>query len=60
MVLYILKIRCKTANVAEVNEEKNEGGVKMFLVVTERAVRHGDIFGPLPRREFRGWIWNFK
>ncbi|MPC38603.1 hypothetical protein E2C01_032114 [Portunus trituberculatus] len=31
VVFYRLKIRSKTANVAEINEEKVEGGVKSFL-----------------------------
>ncbi|MPC08758.1 hypothetical protein E2C01_001353 [Portunus trituberculatus] len=44
-----LKIRSKTANVAEVNKEKVKGGVKTFGVI---------IFGPLPRRGLRGWIWS--
>ncbi|MPC10859.1 hypothetical protein E2C01_003502 [Portunus trituberculatus] len=41
VVFYGLKIRSKTANVAEVNEEKIEGGVTR--------VHPGDISGPLPR-----------
>ncbi|MPC66745.1 hypothetical protein E2C01_060896 [Portunus trituberculatus] len=45
VVFYRLKIRSKTANVAEVNEEKVEGGVKTFQIVTERAVQPGDISG---------------
>ncbi|MPC49520.1 hypothetical protein E2C01_043324 [Portunus trituberculatus] len=50
VVFHRLKIISKAANVAEVNVEKVEGGVKAFVVVTERAVvRPGDIFGPLPR-----------
>ncbi|MPC77829.1 hypothetical protein E2C01_072296 [Portunus trituberculatus] len=30
VVIYRLKIRCKTTNVAKVNEEKVEGGVKIL------------------------------
>ncbi|MPC12883.1 hypothetical protein E2C01_005597 [Portunus trituberculatus] len=43
MVSHRLKIRSKTANVAEVN-------VKKFGVVIKRGVRPGDISGPLSRR----------
>ncbi|MPC33690.1 hypothetical protein E2C01_027049 [Portunus trituberculatus] len=39
VVSYRLKIRLKTTNVAEINEEKVEGDVKTFWVATERAVR---------------------
>ena len=46
---YRLKTRSKTANVAEVDGEKCEGGVKTLRVDTGRAVRPGDICGPLPR-----------
>ena len=49
VVIYRLRIRSKTANVAEVNGEKCEGGVKTLRVDTGRAVRPGDICGPLPR-----------
>ena len=49
VVFYRLKIRSKTANVAEVDGEKCEGDVKTFRVDTGRAVRPGDIYGPLPR-----------
>ncbi|MPC14379.1 hypothetical protein E2C01_007143 [Portunus trituberculatus] len=51
MVFYKYEIRSKIRNVAEVNEKKVEGGgVKNFLVDTDRAVRPGDIYGSLPRR----------
>ena len=53
LVFYRLKIRSKTANVAEFNGEKCEGGVKTHRVDIRRAVRPGDIYGSLPRRE--GW-----
>ena len=53
MVFYRLKIRSKTANVAEVDGEKYEGGVKTLVI--RRAVRPGDIYGPLLRRGLRGW-----
>ncbi|MPC70584.1 hypothetical protein E2C01_064836 [Portunus trituberculatus] len=49
VVFYRLKIKSKTANVAEVNVEKVERGVKAFGIVTERGVRPGDIYDPLPR-----------
>ena len=49
VVFYRLKIRLKTANVAEVDGEKCEGGVKTLRVDTGRAVRPGDICGPLSR-----------
>ena len=55
VVLYRWKIRSKTANVAEVEREKYEGGVKTHRVDTRTAVRQGDINGPLPRRGLRGW-----
>ncbi|MPD03679.1 hypothetical protein E2C01_099326 [Portunus trituberculatus] len=50
VVFHRLKIRSKNTNVAEVNVEKVEGGVKAFGVVDRRVIRPGDIFGPLPRR----------
>ena len=50
VVFYRLKIRLKNANVAEVDRKKCEGGVKTLRVDTRRAVRPGDIYGPLPRR----------
>ena len=49
VVFYRLKIRSKTANVAKVDGEKCEDGVKTLRVDTRRAVRPGDIYGPLPR-----------
>ena len=49
VVFYKLKIRLKTANVAKVDGEKCEGCVKTLRVDTGRAVRPGDICGPLPR-----------
>ncbi|MPC91196.1 hypothetical protein E2C01_086215 [Portunus trituberculatus] len=58
VVFYRMKIRSKIANVAEVNEEKVEGGVKTFWVTTETAVRPEDISGPLSRRGLQGWIWS--
>ncbi|MPC45717.1 hypothetical protein E2C01_039423 [Portunus trituberculatus] len=58
VVFYRLKIRSKTANLAEVNEEKVEGDVKTFLGTGKRTVRLGDNSGPLLRRELRGWIWS--
>ncbi|MPC41272.1 hypothetical protein E2C01_034860 [Portunus trituberculatus] len=58
VVFYRLKIRLKTTNVADVNEEKVEGGVKTFWVATERAERPGDISGSVPRRGPLGWIWS--
>ncbi|MPC44579.1 hypothetical protein E2C01_038256 [Portunus trituberculatus] len=51
VVFYRLKIRSKTANVAEVNEENVKGGGKTFWVSTGRAVRPGDISGPFPRSD---------
>ncbi|MPC59775.1 hypothetical protein E2C01_053803 [Portunus trituberculatus] len=54
VVFYSLKIRSKTMNAAEVNEEKVEGYVKTFWVATESAVRSEVISGPLTRRELRG------
>ena len=48
-VFYRLKIRSKTANVSEIDGEKCEGGVKTLRVDTRRAVRPGDIYGPLSR-----------
>ncbi|MPC62295.1 hypothetical protein E2C01_056379 [Portunus trituberculatus] len=48
VVFYRLKIKSKPANVAEVNEEKVEGGVKTFWVLTKRGIRPGDISGPSP------------
>ncbi|MPC68861.1 hypothetical protein E2C01_063071 [Portunus trituberculatus] len=54
VVFHRLKIRSKTANIAEVNEEKVEGGVKTYMVDTERAVRPGGISGPFLRMGFRG------
>ncbi|MPC48331.1 hypothetical protein E2C01_042099 [Portunus trituberculatus] len=50
VVFYRLEVRSKTANVAEVNKEKVERGVKTFWVANERAVRPWDISGPLPRK----------
>ncbi|MPC88494.1 hypothetical protein E2C01_083400 [Portunus trituberculatus] len=50
VVFYRLNIRSKTANVAEVNAEKVEEGIKTFWVVTERTVQPGDISGPLPQK----------
>ncbi|MPC23575.1 hypothetical protein E2C01_016632 [Portunus trituberculatus] len=44
VVFYRLKIRLKTMNVADVNEEKVEGSVKTFWVTNKRAVRPEDIF----------------
>ncbi|MPC18792.1 hypothetical protein E2C01_011686 [Portunus trituberculatus] len=38
VVFHRLKIRSKTVNVAEVNEEKVEGGVKTFWVITDKGV----------------------
>ena len=55
MVFYRLKIRSKATNVAEVEVEKVEGGLKTLRVDTRRAVRPGDICGPLPRWGLRGW-----
>ncbi|MPC57971.1 hypothetical protein E2C01_051963 [Portunus trituberculatus] len=46
--------RSKTANVAELNVETVEGGVKAFVIFNRRGVRPGDIFGPLPRGGLRG------
>ncbi|MPC72391.1 hypothetical protein E2C01_066696 [Portunus trituberculatus] len=54
VVFYRLKIRSKTVNVAEVNVEKVEEGVKAFGIVNERGVRPGDTFGPLLRKELQG------
>ncbi|MPC64776.1 hypothetical protein E2C01_058897 [Portunus trituberculatus] len=51
VAFYRLKIRSKTENVTEVNEEKVEGGVKTFWVTTKIEVRPGDISGPLSRRD---------
>ncbi|MPC82473.1 hypothetical protein E2C01_077142 [Portunus trituberculatus] len=48
MVFYRLKIRSKTVNVAEIDVEKVEGGVKAFGVIIKKGVRPGDIFGPSP------------
>ncbi|MPC46138.1 hypothetical protein E2C01_039847 [Portunus trituberculatus] len=50
VVFHRLKIRPKTANVTEVNEEIVEGGVKTFWVATERAVRSFGYFWSLPRK----------
>ncbi|MPC30752.1 hypothetical protein E2C01_024022 [Portunus trituberculatus] len=50
VVFYRLKTRSKTANVAEVNEEKCEGGVKTFWIATEKAVRPRDISGLFPKK----------
>ena len=58
VLFYRLKIRSRTANVAEVESEKCEGGVKTLRVDTIRAVRPKDIYGPLLRRELRGWCRN--
>ena len=55
VVFYRLKIRSKTANVADVNGEKYEGGVKPLRIDASRVVRPGDIYGPLPRGGLRGW-----
>ncbi|MPC67894.1 hypothetical protein E2C01_062080 [Portunus trituberculatus] len=52
-----LKIRSKTANVAEVNVENVEGDVKAFVVFNRRGVRPGDIFGPLSRGKLRGVVY---
>ena len=41
VVIYRLRIRSKTANVAEVNGEKCEGGVKTLRVDARRVVRPG-------------------
>ncbi|MPC14316.1 hypothetical protein E2C01_007080 [Portunus trituberculatus] len=51
VVFQKFKIRYKTANVAEVNEENVEGGVKTFWVSIERPVRPGDISSPPPERD---------
>ncbi|MPC64198.1 hypothetical protein E2C01_058309 [Portunus trituberculatus] len=58
VVFYRLKIRSKTANVAEVNAEKVDGGAKAFGVVIKRGIRPGDNFGLLPRRELRDIDWS--
>ncbi|MPC15304.1 hypothetical protein E2C01_008091 [Portunus trituberculatus] len=58
VVFYRLKIRSKTVNVAEVNVEKVEGGVKAFGVVIKRGIQPRDIFGPLPRRGLRDIDWS--
>ncbi|MPC46861.1 hypothetical protein E2C01_040591 [Portunus trituberculatus] len=58
VVFHSLKIRSKTAKVAEVNVEKVEGGVKTFVVFIKRGVQPGDISGLLPRRGLRGWVWS--
>ena len=55
VVFYRLKIRSKTTNVAEVDSEKCEEGVKTIRVDTIRGVRPRDIYGSLPRRGLRGW-----
>ena len=38
VVFYRLIVRCKTANISEVNEEKDEVGVKTLRIYTGRAV----------------------
>ena len=55
VVFYRLKIKSKTANVAEVDSEKYEGGCQDTRVNRRRAVQPGDIYGPLPRMGLRGW-----
>ncbi|MPC40325.1 hypothetical protein E2C01_033881 [Portunus trituberculatus] len=57
VVFYSLKIRSKTANVAEVNKVKAEEGGKTFWDPSDRAIRPGDISG-LPRRRLRGLLWS--
>lgn len=50
MVFHKVKIRVKTLNVAEINEEKVGAVVKITLwVVTTSAVRFRDSFDLLPR-----------
>ncbi|MPC35709.1 hypothetical protein E2C01_029140 [Portunus trituberculatus] len=44
VVFYRLKIRSKTVNVDEFNEEKVDEGVKTFRIDTGRAARPGDIY----------------
>ncbi|MPC92986.1 hypothetical protein E2C01_088101 [Portunus trituberculatus] len=51
VVFYRLKIRSKTANVAEVNVEKVEGGVKAFGVVIKRGVLSGTFLVPSPEED---------
>lgn len=46
VVLYILKIRSKAVNIAEVNEEKMKWGLKTLMVNTRRAARPRKICGP--------------
>ena len=53
MVFYRLKIRLKTANVAEVNGEKCEVVVKTLRVDARRVVRPEDIYVPSSERELK-------
>ncbi|MPC31923.1 hypothetical protein E2C01_025223 [Portunus trituberculatus] len=56
VVLHRLKIRSKTANVADVNVEKVEGGVKAFVVVTEKeASELGTFLVTLPEGDSEAW-----
>ncbi|MPC13643.1 hypothetical protein E2C01_006383 [Portunus trituberculatus] len=48
VIFYRLKIRSQTANDAEVNEEKVEGGVKTFLGRYLRSSPTWKLYGPLP------------
>ncbi|MPC40426.1 hypothetical protein E2C01_033984 [Portunus trituberculatus] len=56
MVLYRWKFRSKTSNVAEVNVEKVEGGVKAFRVITEKSIRSGDIVVPSSEWDSEAWF----
>ncbi|MPC09006.1 hypothetical protein E2C01_001604 [Portunus trituberculatus] len=62
VVFYRLKIRSKTANVAELMTKK--GSVKTFWVATERAVHLGTFLVPSPGRTPRVTLespfFNFK
>ncbi|MPC07678.1 hypothetical protein E2C01_000243 [Portunus trituberculatus] len=58
VVFYRLKIRSKTANVAEVNVEKVKGGVKTFGVhYQERSLTWGHFWSP-PQKGTLRYIGN--
>ena len=50
-----LEVRAKAANVAEI-KVKELRSIKTSRVVSWKAVRPGDIYGPLPRGGLRGRV----
>ncbi|MPC63041.1 hypothetical protein E2C01_057132 [Portunus trituberculatus] len=57
MVFYKLKIRSKSTDIAEVDEEKVEGGFKTFWVAAKKAAHPSNINGPFPQKETLRLDW---